>query len=227
MKEEMKHMQAVEMMEVEREESAEVEWGWCSDGGSWFQRHGEAYWKEQSVIRRDDDDVGGRATVTSEEKQVFTINICCFIAKIYFQISIFICTGLVRRPNQHHHAKFCQNRTYHYGRILQFFSYKMAASVIVDFQNLKFLVASRVRKASAHHCTKFIKISQTVADIAFKVFQNGGRPSFWISGANFGMIHKEYLVVFIAVQNLVGIASVILIIQKLNILHVWLENVPF
>jgi len=37
--------------------------------GSWFQRHGEAYQKEWSVIRREDD-VGGRARVTSDEERV-------------------------------------------------------------------------------------------------------------------------------------------------------------
>ena len=50
---------------------------------------------------------------------------------------------------------------------------------------------------------------------------------FWICGANFGMTHKDYLAVFIIVKNLVGIASVVLIIQYkgLNILCIWLENV--
>jgi len=45
-----------------REES-EVGWGWRSEW-SWFQKQGEAYRKEWSVIRREDD-VGGRAIVTS------------------------------------------------------------------------------------------------------------------------------------------------------------------
>jgi len=39
-------------------------------------------------------------------------------------------------------------------------------------------------------------------------FQNGGRSPFWICGTNFGTTHNEYLVVFISVQNLVGIALV-------------------
>ena len=55
----------IEITEVEREgEESVVEWDWCSEGGSWFQRNGEAYRKEQSVIRREDD-VGGRARVTT------------------------------------------------------------------------------------------------------------------------------------------------------------------
>jgi len=56
--------------EVERErEDSEVEWGWRSEGGSWFQRHGEIYRKERSVIRREDD-VGGRARVTGDRERV-------------------------------------------------------------------------------------------------------------------------------------------------------------
>ena len=34
--------------------------GWRREAGSWFQRRGEAYWKEQSVIRREDDVVDER-----------------------------------------------------------------------------------------------------------------------------------------------------------------------
>ena len=40
----------------------------------------------------------------------------------------------------------------------------------------------------------------------------------------FGTTHNENLVVFITVQNLVGIALVVLMTQKLNILHFWPEN---
>jgi len=45
------------------------EWGWRRDKGSWFQRHGEAYRKERSVILREDD-VGGRARLTTDEERV-------------------------------------------------------------------------------------------------------------------------------------------------------------
>ena len=61
--------QTVEMTEVEREREKSVEkWGWCSKYGSLYQRHGEAYRKERSVISR--YDVGGRARVTSDEERV-------------------------------------------------------------------------------------------------------------------------------------------------------------
>ena len=39
--------------------------GWRRGAGSWFQRRGEAYWKERSVIRREDN-VDGRASVTKD-----------------------------------------------------------------------------------------------------------------------------------------------------------------
>ena len=44
-------------------------WGWWREVGSWFQRQAEAYLKERSVMRNEDD-VGGRARVTSDEKRV-------------------------------------------------------------------------------------------------------------------------------------------------------------
>jgi len=43
--------------------------GWRREAGSWFQRRREAYWKERSVIRREDD-VDGRASVTKDEQRV-------------------------------------------------------------------------------------------------------------------------------------------------------------
>ena len=41
---------------------------WRRGAGSWFQRRGEAYWKERSVIRK--DDVDGRTSVTKDEERV-------------------------------------------------------------------------------------------------------------------------------------------------------------
>jgi len=37
-----------------------LEWGWRKDKGSWFQRQGETWWKERSVIFRKDDEGGTR-----------------------------------------------------------------------------------------------------------------------------------------------------------------------
>jgi len=38
---------------------------WRKKAWIWFQRRGKAYWKERSVIRREDD-VDGRASVTKD-----------------------------------------------------------------------------------------------------------------------------------------------------------------
>ena len=43
--------------------------GWWRKAGSRFQRRGEAYWNERSVICREDD-VDGRASVTNNEERV-------------------------------------------------------------------------------------------------------------------------------------------------------------
>ena len=44
----------------------------------------------------------------------------------------------------------------------------------------------------------------------FRFFQDGGRPASWICYARAWTTHKEYLVVFIGVQNFVGISVVVL-----------------
>ena len=64
----------------------------------------------------------------------------------------------------------------------------------------------------------FVAIGQTVADIMaiFRFFQDGGRPPSWICDARVWTTHEEYLVVFIAVQNLVGIGFVVLKICELQ-----------
>jgi len=43
--------------------------GWWREAGSWFQRQGEAYWRELSVICREDD-VDGQTNVTRDEEWV-------------------------------------------------------------------------------------------------------------------------------------------------------------
>jgi len=48
----------------------------------------------------------------------------------------------------------------------------------------------------------------------FSIFQDGGRPPSWNFIARVWTTREEYLVVFIAVQNLVGIGVVVLQIRK-------------
>ena len=46
-----------------------LEWGWRKGKGSWLQRQGKAYRKEQPVISREDD-VDGRVRVMTDEERV-------------------------------------------------------------------------------------------------------------------------------------------------------------
>ena len=65
-----------------------------------------------------------------------------------------------------------------YGR---FSIFKMAASAILDFQNLEILTSSVVRRPNLHHCAKFCEDRSTVPDIWPNCnFQDGGRPPSWI-----------------------------------------------
>ena len=64
-------MELMEEVPLEKLGEAELERlvrGWRRGAGSWFQRRGEAYWKERSVSRKEDD-VDGRASVTKDDAQ--------------------------------------------------------------------------------------------------------------------------------------------------------------
>ena len=61
----MELMEEVPLKELGDAELQRSVCGWQRKAGSWFQRRGEAYWKERSVIRREDD-VDRRASVNCE-----------------------------------------------------------------------------------------------------------------------------------------------------------------
>ena len=65
--ESMELMEEVPLKELGESELKRLVHGWWREAGSWFQRWGEAYWMEQSVIRREDD-VDGWASVTKMKK---------------------------------------------------------------------------------------------------------------------------------------------------------------
>ena len=67
--ESMEPMEEVPVIELGEAELERLVHGWRRGAESWFQRRGEAYWKERSVIRREDD-VDGRASVTKDEERV-------------------------------------------------------------------------------------------------------------------------------------------------------------
>jgi len=60
----------------------------------------------------------------------------------------------------------------------------------------------------------FATIGQTAAAI-WRFFQDGGRPPSWICDEGVWTTHEGHLVVFITVQNLVGIDAAVLIICML------------
>jgi len=65
----MELMEEVSLKELGEAELERLVRGWRRGAGSWFQRRGEAYWKERSVTRKEDD-VDGRASVTKDEERV-------------------------------------------------------------------------------------------------------------------------------------------------------------
>jgi len=93
---------------------------------------------------------------------------------------------------------------------------KMVAVRHLSFLKLIFWTILRVRRANVRQHAKFRRNRSNHSwHIAiYPFFQDGGRPPFWICGANFGTTHNENLMVFITVQNLVAIALVVLKIQK-------------
>ena len=53
--ESMEPMEKVPLIQLGEAEFKRLVRGWRREAGSWLQRRGEAYWKERSVIRREDD----------------------------------------------------------------------------------------------------------------------------------------------------------------------------
>jgi len=77
-----------------------------------------------------------------------------------------------------------------------------------------------------HQHSNLAAIGQPLAQISRFIifFQYSGRPPSWICFASVRTIREEYFVVFIVVQNLVGIGAVVSVICTILDLAVWLEN---
>jgi len=90
----------------------------------------------------------------------------------------------------------------------------MTAAAILDFQNLKLLTVGWLKKVELHCHAKFGQnpSNRSQDTTIFRFFQDGGRPPSWICYVCVRTTHEGHLVVFIAVQNLVGIDAVVLII---------------
>jgi len=122
--------------------------------------------------------------------------------------------GTLKRVELHHPAKFCRNRSNRGWDIAISRFFKMAAAAILDFRNFKFLTVGTVRRVKLHPRVKFHQNRSNHGwDITiFRFFQDGGRLPSWIYNACVETTHEVHLVVFITVQNLVGIGAVVLII---------------
>ena len=66
-----------------------------------------------------------------------------------------------------------------------------------------------------HHCAIFRGDRSVLLRYGdFSIIQDGGRPPSWICDERVWTTHEGHLIVFITVQNLVGIDTVISIICK-------------
>ena len=110
--------------------------------------------------------------------------------------------------------------------MVSFKFFKMAAAAILNYRNFKFLTVWTVNRVELHRLVKFRRNrSNRGRDMAiFRFFQDVFRPPSWICNACVGTTHEGHLVVFITVQNLVGIDTVVLLICTYFDFRVWLEN---
>jgi len=126
----------------------------------------------------------------------------------------FSTVGRLKRAELRRPAEFGRNRSKRGPDMAIFRFFKMAAAAILDFSNFKFLTVGTLKRAELRRHAKFGRNrSNRGRDMAiFRFFQDGGRPPSWICYVCVRTTHEGYLVVFIAVQNLVGIDAVVLII---------------
>ena len=124
----------------------------------------------------------------------------------------FLTVGQLKRAELLRCTKFGRNRSKR-GRDMAIFQfYKMAAGAILDVSNFKFLTVGTLKRAELRRHAKFGRNrSNRGRDMAiFRFFQDGGRPPSWICYVCVRTTHEGHLVVFVAVQKLVGIDRVVL-----------------
>ena len=114
------------------------------------------------------------------------------------------------------HAKFDRNRSKYGGDMAIFRFFNMAAAATLVFQNFKFLMVGWLKRVEMRRCAKFGRNrSKCDRDMTiFRFFQDGGRPPSWICDACFRTTHEVHLLVFITMQNLVEIDTVVSITCK-------------
>ena len=123
----------------------------------------------------------------------------------------------MQRVKMHHRAKFRGNRSNRSWDLAIFSIFQDGGRRHLWF--LKFETfngrTAQLKRVKRHCRAKFGRNrSNRGRDMAiyFSIFQDGGRPPSWICYVCVRTTHEGHLVVFIAVQNLIGIDAVVLII---------------
>ena len=120
----------------------------------------------------------------------------------------------LKRVEMRRRAKFGQNRSNRGGDMAIFRFFQMAAAAILDFQNFKLLTVTRLKRVEMRRRAKFGQNrSNRGGDmVIFEFFKMAAVRHLGFCNACFRTTHEGRLVVFIAVQNLVGVDAAVLII---------------
>jgi len=94
------------------------------------------------------------------------------------------------------------------------------------FANFQILTVGTLKRFKVRHRAKFRGDRSNFRRdmLIFHFFHFGGFLPSWICDACFQTTHEGHLVVFITVQNLVGIDAVVSVTCMFFISRVWLEN---
>jgi len=134
-----------------------------------------------------------------------------------FSIFKILTVGRIKRVNLRHGAKFRGDRSKRC-RLVAIF--RDGGRRHLGFLKFEFFTVEVVKGQPASQCQiswRSVKPLLRYGDLS--IFQDNGRPASWIWDARVWTTREEYLVVFIAVQNLVGIGVVLLkIIMRVSIL---------
>jgi len=117
-------MEEVSLNELGESELERLVRGWRTEAGSWFQRREEAYWKERSVILREEDDVDGRASVTKDEERVLrggwtVVRLCRYEGSVVVRIQKKTNCNLLAHPTRKcHHTNLLTAKLFHLTEVL-------------------------------------------------------------------------------------------------------------
>jgi len=114
----------------------------------------------------------------------------------------------------HQHAKFRVDRLDVCGNMAVFRLFKMAAVRHLGFLKVRnFSYRSDRESQYASPCQILCRSVELLQRYGrFSIFQDGGRPPSWNCFTCIRTTHEKHLLVFVTVQNLVGIGAVVSII---------------